>query len=212
MKLLRKIVIIIIVFILGFWSATANLLHGTQAGDIMDTIMELMPNRQEVEEFIDLPSEAAVTEEQYPGEETKEYQHEINAELIEAKIIELTNQLRQEKNLPTLEVHPELTKVANIRAKETEELFSHTRPDGTDAFTVFREEGVNYPYQTAGENLAMGTHYLSDEGMAELLFEGWVESQGHYENMINPNFREIGVGVHFDGEMLYLTQIFGTRR
>ena len=56
----------------------------------------------------------------------------------------------------------------------------------------------------------MATYVLSDEKMADLIFDGWVESQGHYENMINPDFREIGIGVHANAENLYLTQIFGT--
>lgn len=132
---------------------------------------------------------------------------EINATLIADTIFQLTNELRQEQGVGQLARNDALTQVAKIRAMETETNFSHTRPDDSPFHTVL--ESV-YNYQMAGENLAMGTYHGSNTEMAAFLFDGWVESQGHYENMIEPGFTEIGIGVHYDGEMLYLVQIFGT--
>ena len=48
--------------------------------------------------------------------------------------------------------------------------------------------------------------------MSQLIFEGWVDSKDHYETMINPEFDEIGIGIHYDGEILYATQFFGKPR
>ncbi|MGP6146614.1 CAP domain-containing protein [Jeotgalibaca sp. A122] len=132
---------------------------------------------------------------------------EIDIELIRDTIFHLTNDLRREQGVGQLTQNEMLIQAADTRALETEQSFSHTRPNEDPFHTVL--QGV-YEYQMAGENLAMGTYHGTDTEMASFLFEGWVESEGHYQNMIEPGFTEIGVGVHYDGEMFYLVQIFGT--
>lgn len=131
----------------------------------------------------------------------------IDVILVQNTILNLTNELRQEQDVGPLTLNDSLIQAANLRALETETSFSHTRPDNTPFHTALNDI---YTYQMAGENLAMGTYHGTDEEMAAFLFNGWVESEGHYENMIEPGFTEIGIGVHYDGEMLYLVQIFGT--
>ncbi|HIZ70399.1 MAG TPA: CAP domain-containing protein [Candidatus Atopostipes pullistercoris] len=220
MKFLRKIISLILVFILGFWMAFAGILSGTKTGEVLETIVEYLPDRNTVNHIIEEPmqerrreinSVSQKTEESEEAKPTISTQNgEVNYEVIEAKVIELTNELRQEKGLSTLQPNDALRTGAYVRAVELEESFSHTRPDGSDAFTVFETENLSYPYKRAGENLAMGTYYLPEEEMAQFLFEGWVESEGHYENMVQQEYTEIGVGVHYDGEYLYLTQLFGT--
>lgn len=135
---------------------------------------------------------------------------EVDTELIRSTILELTNDLRTEQGVGTLVENEKLERAADIRAVETAESFSHTRPDGRDFYTVLEEDEVQYLYTIAGENLAMGTYHLNDKQMAAFLFDGWVESDGHYKNMISPDYLEIGIGVHYDGEFLYLVQTFGT--
>lgn len=134
---------------------------------------------------------------------------EIDQERIRNRIFERTNELRVQQGLSFLENNTVLIEVATIRAQETEERFSHTRPNEEPFHTVLDDR---YNYQLAGENLAMGTYHLPEVEMADFLFEGWVESSGHYENMVEPDYKELGVGVHYDGENLYLVQIFGTPR
>lgn len=131
---------------------------------------------------------------------------------IEDIIFQLVNELRTELDVGTLEKNETLRLAATVRAIETEDSFSHTRPDGTQPFTVLEEDDTFYPYSMAGENLAMATYFRGDQHMAHLIFEGWVESEEHYETMINPDFEEIGIGVHYDGEILYATQFFGKPR
>jgi len=58
----------------------------------------------------------------------------------------------------------------------------------------------------------MATYHMNETEMAELIFNGWVESEGHYENLVRPEFEEIGVGIHYDGEFLYATQLFGAQQ
>lgn len=220
MKLLRKIISLVLVFVLGFWMAFSGILTGTKTGEVLETIVGYLPDRNTVDHIIEGPIQGKRREVDSISQETKESEEstsaistqnsEVNYEVIENKVIELTNTLRQKQGLSTLQPNNELRTGAYVRAVELEESFSHTRPDGSDAFTVFQTENLAYPYKRAGENLAMGTYYLPEEEMATFLFEGWVESEGHYENMIQQEYTEIGVGVHYDGEYLYLTQLFGT--
>lgn len=134
---------------------------------------------------------------------------EIDYTLVEDKIMVLLNELRLEKGLLPLAKNETLKAAADYRAIETQTSFSHTRPEGTDFYTIILTDDYWYPYQTVGENLAMATYFTDEEGMAEFLFDGWVESQGHYANMVHPDFLEVGIGVHYDGEFLYAVQLFG---
>ncbi|SFE83381.1 CAP domain-containing protein [Trichococcus pasteurii] len=134
---------------------------------------------------------------------------EIDYMLVEDKIMVLLNDLRLEKGLLPLTKNETLKAAADYRAIETQTSFSHARPDGTDFYTIVLTDAYWYPYQTIGENLAMATYFKDEEGMAEFLFDGWVESEGHYANMVHPDFLEVGIGVHYDGEFLYAVQLFG---
>lgn len=134
----------------------------------------------------------------------------IDEEQIRSTIMQLTNDLRKEMAVEPLTQNEQLEKVAMVRARETEESFSHTRPDDRDFYTALNESGSNYFYSITGENLAMATHHLKDVEMAKFLFDGWVESPGHYQNMIKPEYKEIGIGIYYDGEILYAVQTFGT--
>jgi uncharacterized protein YkwD len=139
-------------------------------------------------------------------------QSEANISVIEQTIFNLVNELREEKDLAQVQANDMLKAGAIIRAQESAETFAHTRPNGTEPFTVLNEGEIIYNYRTVGENLAMATYFLEDDEMAQFIFDGWVESEGHYETMVNPKFEEVGIGVHFDGEIIYATQLFGTQR
>ena len=121
--------------------------------------------------------------------------------------VDMLNDLREDKGLQPLKWNPssKLQRAAELRAEEITELFSHTRPDGSSCFTVLKEFGLIY--SRCGENIAMGT-YLSPEGATEL----WINSPGHYRNMVTPDFREIGLACYRIGETIYWVQLFYTGR
>lgn len=106
---------------------------------------------------------------------------EVDEQLLRDTILQLTNELRSSLDVGTLIQNNTLQQAADIRALESAQSFSHTRPDGSDFYTVLNEEGLSYSYQITGENLALATYHLDDVGMAEFLFDGWVESPGHYQ-------------------------------
>jgi uncharacterized protein YkwD len=125
-------------------------------------------------------------------------------------IIRKTNAYRNELGLVNLVEDKNLTIMATIRAIEIAyaNKFSHTRPNGSSWSTLYTEygytPGVVNGWTNKGENLASG--YTEDE--AAVL--GWRNSQSHYENMVTPEFRKIGVGKYTLYGKVYTVQLFST--
>ena len=111
------------------------------------------------------------------------------------KIVALMNQDRAMYGRGPLSLNNALTKVANIRAEEIEKLFSHTRPDGSSCFTILDENNIAYSF--CGENIAAGV------STPESVFSLWKNSQGHYENMMDDNFTQVGIGYFYSPSTYY---------
>lgn len=108
------------------------------------------------------------------------------------KNLKIINEYRAEKGIAPLRLNEELTIMACARAEEIawSGEHSHTRPNGSSCFSIFREAG--FESGTAGENLGYG--FWTPEEVCE----AWKESRTHYENLMNPKFVEIGIGVAAD--------------
>ena len=85
----------------------------------------------------------------------------------------------------------------DMRATST---LSHVGSDGSTL--VQRVERQGYPWSRLAENVAWGYDEV-DEVVA-----GWLSSPGHCANIMNPDYRELGVGV----AGTFWTQVFGTPR
>lgn len=118
------------------------------------------------------------------------------------EVISLVNKERRKAGRSTLEKDDTLMEVAQIRAEEASEKFSHTRPDGSTCFTAFDEAGFD-PNAAAGENLANG--YSSPAAV----MNGWMHSSGHKANILSKDFSYIGVGVYKKGGTYCWAQAFG---
>lgn len=84
--------------------------------------------------------------------------------------------------------------------------FDHTNPDGLDPFQ--RMEAAGYNGNAMGENIAAG-YSTGAEVVA-----GWLSSDGHCRNMMDPDFGVIGIGyARVPGSEYgeYWTQNFGDR-
>ena len=102
------------------------------------------------------------------------------------EVLTLINQKRAEAGAGPLIMADALEDVAEQRAAELAVLFSHTRPDGTDCFTA--ADGTGLSYRAAGENIASG--YPN----AASVVEGWMNSTGHRDNILDTRFSHIGIG------------------
>ncbi len=118
-------------------------------------------------------------------------------------VLDIVNKERTALGLDPLQLDVELTETAMQRAAELSVLYSHNRPDGTNCLTAFPTMG----FTTWGENIAIGYDSAAD------VMEGWFYSErklyeegerdrdkvGHYLNIINPDFKSIGIGCFMQG-------------
>ena len=122
-------------------------------------------------------------------------------------VLALTNSSRQANNLSGLTMNDRLTTAATNKANDmlAKQYFAHVTPDNKQPWDFITAAG--YAYQGAGENLAVG--FLD----AESLENGWMNSPGHRANILNSNFKEIGIGIaqgQFQGQQATLVvQMFG---
>lgn len=82
--------------------------------------------------------------------------------------------------------------------------FSHTSKDGRSIEDRILNAGYNYKgYQSfaIGENIAYGQQSIAE------VSNGWFKSEGHCRNLMNPDFKEVGVA----RSGLYWVQDFGGR-
>jgi uncharacterized protein YkwD len=120
-----------------------------------------------------------------------------------AEVLRLVNLEREKAGVRALIEQSALRIPADIRARESSDLFSHTRPDGTRCFTVFAEHSLIY--RAAGENLAYGFKTPVSAVNA------WMKSKGHRRNIIDPVFKYSGIGYFADQKgKIYCAQLFFT--
>jgi len=123
-------------------------------------------------------------------------------------LVSMTNSARTRNGLGALTVNAKLTSAATAKAQDmlANQYFAHTSPQGKTPWDFIKGAGYNYSY--AGENLAIG---YTD---ANELFNAWMASATHRQNILNPNFREIGIAVvagTYEGvETIVVAQEFGT--
>jgi uncharacterized protein YkwD len=116
----------------------------------------------------------------------------------EQQIFDLTNILRLRHQLETVQYDPKISEVALGHSKdmfETEN-FSHTSEKFGELSN--RLEAADVFYQLAGENIA--ANYMDGPAVVE----GWLNSKGHRETLLNKEYTHLGVGVYHK----YFTQNF----
>ncbi|MFQ6057384.1 MAG: CAP domain-containing protein [Anaerolineae bacterium] len=106
----------------------------------------------------------------------------------EQEVVELVNQERAARGLPPLKICPELMAAASGHSQDmaTNDFFSHIGSDGSSPWDRFRREGYQLTY--GGEDIAAG-----DTTPHEVV-SGWMSSPGHSGVILDPRYREVGVG------------------
>lgn len=124
---------------------------------------------------------------------------------VKDEIIELTNEVRAENNAGALQKSDLLMQIAQQRAEESAEMheIDHGRPNGDFYNTIFAEYGLDIHSMNYQEILCWGPTDSVDAVM-----EAWVNSQGHFKSMTNPNMIFVGVGVAKGDNGYYFCQIF----
>jgi uncharacterized protein YkwD len=125
-------------------------------------------------------------------------------------MLTLVNQARASQGLQPLVLNAALNRAGQSYAQTmaSTNCFSHTCPPVTDFVQRAVQAGYS-PWTNLGENIAAGYATTDDT------FNGWMNSSGHRANILNPNFRDMGLGVAVvQGSQyrIYWSQEFGSQQ
>ncbi|WP_031508263.1 CAP domain-containing protein [Streptomyces megasporus] len=120
----------------------------------------------------------------------------------EAEVLRLVNLERAAAGCRPLTADPALAELAGefSRAMADQGFFSHTGPDGDTPWDRAAAAGID---NLGGENIARG------QADAAAVMDAWMNSPGHRANILNCDYRTLGVGAHFAEGGPWWTQNFG---
>lgn len=131
----------------------------------------------------------------------------VATDITVQKLFQLTNNERIKNGLKPLSYNEKLAKAAFEKAKDmfAKNYWAHYAPDGKTPWDFILSSGYQYEY--AGENLAKD--FMFSEGVVS----AWMNSKTHRENILRPEYNEIGFavvnGVLNGEETTLVVQMFG---
>jgi len=131
------------------------------------------------------------------------------ADITKSTLTSYVNQGREAFGLQSLTENKELDEAAELKARDMLQkgYFSHQSPEGLTPWFWFKVAGYNYKY--AGENLAIG--FIDSKEV----YDAWYNSISHRENMLNPNYKEIGTAIlngFGENKTIIVVQLFGSEK
>ncbi|MGC9536480.1 CAP domain-containing protein [Streptomyces sp. UG1] len=143
-------------------------------------------------------------------EKTKEPQKERSSAPVQvsaesaaaAEVLKLVNEERAQAGCSPVAANSSLTDLAQAFSEDMAErgFFDHTSPDGASPWDRAAKAGIT---DLGGENIARG------QADAAAVMDAWMNSPGHQANILNCDFKTLGVGVHFGAGGPWWTQDFG---
>ncbi len=162
---------------------------------------EQTPDTEQPEEIPDnTPQQPDDNRPEQTPEQTPEEDGDSSQGDYASQVVALVNAERAKYGLSALKVDSRVQQAAQVRAAETVQSFSHTRPNGSSFSTALTEAGVSYT--RSGENIAYG------QSTPQQVVQAWMNSSGHRANILNESFTTIGVGYTVSGGTAYWAQLF----
>jgi uncharacterized protein YkwD len=123
-------------------------------------------------------------------------------EALALECFDLLNAERRKAGVDELDLLDPCTDAAYLHSLDMDlrDFFDHVNPDGDDPGDRLHDQGI--PWSGFAENIARG--YVT----AEDVIAGWMASEGHRNNMLNPTYTHVGIGVHEGGGGPFWTQNF----
>jgi uncharacterized protein YkwD len=130
---------------------------------------------------------------------------------VEDLVFEMTNQARVAKGLAPLARDDELGNAARSFSNDmlVHGFFDHDTPDGLPFEQRLPNQYRHWVYDM-GENIWSGSGYniSNTQEIAKDIINDWLNSPGHRENMLDPSFTHLGVGVSARHHTIRATQEF----
>ncbi|MFK8907918.1 CAP domain-containing protein [Streptomyces sp. YS-3] len=119
-----------------------------------------------------------------------------------ATVVSLVNQQRAQAGCSPLKADASLAALATAFSDDmaARGFFDHTDPDGKSPWDRAAKAGIG---NLGGENIARG------QADAKAVMEAWMNSPGHRANILNCDYKTLGVGVHLGEGGPWWTQDFG---
>ncbi|MFI2778993.1 CAP domain-containing protein [Streptomyces sp. ALB3] len=120
----------------------------------------------------------------------------------QAAVLALVNQERAKVGCSPVTTSSSLTALAQDFSEDmaARGFFGHTDPDGATPWDRAAAAGVQ---GLGGENIARG------QAGAQAVMDAWMNSDGHRANILNCDYKTLGVGVHLGSGGPWWTQDFG---
>ncbi|MFJ8886906.1 CAP domain-containing protein [Streptomyces sp. NPDC102402] len=120
----------------------------------------------------------------------------------QAAVLALVNQERAKVGCSPVTTSASLTALAQDFSEDmaARDFFGHTDPDGATPWDRAAAAGVQ---GLGGENIARG------QADAQAVMDAWMNSDGHRANILNCDYKTLGVGVHLGSGGPWWTQDFG---
>ncbi len=126
------------------------------------------------------------------------------------QILARINALRTQNGLPPLDLNGQLAASAQQHSDDMAATgnISHTGSDGSSIDSRIRASGYGHwrGFGIWGENI-----YGGQTANVETAWNFWINSQVHRANLLNPRYREVGIGVSQSGNGTYYTLNFGAQ-
>ncbi|MEU6015224.1 CAP domain-containing protein [Streptomyces sp. NPDC047515] len=124
------------------------------------------------------------------------------ADSSQAAVLALVNQERAKVGCSPVTAGSALTSLAQNFSDDmaARGFFDHTDPDGRTPWDRASKAGVQ---GLGGENIARG------QADAQAVMDSWMNSDGHRANILNCDYKTLGVGVHYGTGGPWWTQDFG---
>jgi len=132
-------------------------------------------------------------------------------EKVEDLVFEMTNQARRAKGLEPLIKDDELRIVARAYSDDmlVRRYFDHITPEGL-SFEKRISKLYRHRIRVIGENIwdAVGYNPGEIHQLAQEIMDSWLTSPTHRENLLDPDFTHLGVGVSARRQTIRATQEF----
>ncbi|MGM9935795.1 MAG: CAP domain-containing protein [Candidatus Ornithomonoglobus sp.] len=119
------------------------------------------------------------------------------------EVFNLVNNIRSQYGLGQLIWNSDLARAARLHCEDmiARNYFAHNTPEGRTPFDRMKELGIRY--SAAAENIAAG------QPDPQSVVESWMNSEGHRENILNPDLKEVGIAFARGGSYgIYWAQEF----
>jgi len=180
----------------------------TQRKRVPETVPTTQPTTTTERIAATQPEPAAETDSAANQQPVAETGDDANLKIAEAESLKLLNELRAEKGLPKLKLRSDLAAFARSWSETmANDGFGHSTAEARGDLLDGRSG--------AGENIAanFGTRTSPKKAiaLAHQFHDMWMRSPGHYRNMVNRSYDEVGIGFFRHPEEGWFATVFFAR-